>query len=83
DKRGPFSKSLYGFADFQFTERVARCRIVSLEGKVVHEFSRHPDDFVTVTFTTPSDVAVPRTPRSINRPDAPTTSATTRSADAG
>src|SRR3712207_8391536 len=51
------SKSLYGFADFQFTEQLARCRIVSIHGNVVHEFARHPDDQVTVTFTTPSDVA--------------------------
>jgi 3',5'-cyclic AMP phosphodiesterase CpdA len=83
DKRGPFSKSQYGFADLQFTQRVARCRIVSLDGKVLHEFARHPDDQVTVTFTTASDVAVPRTPKSINRPDAPTTRATTKPTDAG
>jgi hypothetical protein len=73
DKRGPFSKSTYGFADFQFAEQSAKCRIVSRDGKVIHEFTRAPDGAVTVNFTTPSDVAVPRTPKSINRPDLPAT----------
>ena len=76
DKRGPFSRSLYGFADFHLTDSLAKVRLVSGEGNIVHEFTRNPASKVNVNFTTPSDVAVPRTPRSINRPDAPTTAAT-------
>ncbi len=71
DRRGPFSKSTFGFADLQFTPDCAKCRLVSGSGKVIHEFSRTPDNKVTVTFTTPSDVAIARTPKSIARPDLP------------
>jgi hypothetical protein len=70
DQRGPFSKSVMGFADIQFTPTTAKCRLVSGEGKVLHEFARSHDRVVNVTFTTPSDVATARTPKSVARPDA-------------
>ncbi len=69
DQRGPFSRSIMGFTDIQFTPTVAKCRIVSGEGKVMHEFARSHDRKVTVTFTTSSDVAIARTPKSVARPD--------------
>ena len=83
DKRGPFSKSVVGFADLSFTESEARCRLVAGEaGKILHEFMRSRDGEVKLTFTTPSDVATPRTPKSIARPDAemPATTSATRAA---
>ncbi|HEX8522297.1 MAG TPA: metallophosphoesterase [Tepidisphaeraceae bacterium] len=69
NRRGPFSRSVTGFADIQFNGESAKCRLVSGEGKVIHEFARTRDRKVNITFTTPSDVAVPRTPKSVARPD--------------
>jgi len=80
DKRGMFSRSAYGFADFQFTDEIARCRLVGSDAAVLHEFTRAKDGAVTLNFTTKSDPAVPRTPRSINRPDVPASGPATQPA---
>ena len=80
DKRGMFSRSAYGFADFQFTDEIARCRLVGSDAAVLHEFTRAKDGAVTLNFTTKSDPAIPRTPRSINRPDVPASGPATQPA---
>jgi hypothetical protein len=78
DKRGPFSQSEMGFADFNFTPTRATVRIVDSSGRAVHEFERSPDGKLRVLLSTASDPAKPRTPKSINRPDAPASRATTK-----
>lgn len=74
DRRGPFSKSMNGFAHLQFTPQRMIVRLIDQEGNVVHTFERTHDGQVQVLQTIPSDVGRPRTPKSINRPEtAPTT----------
>jgi hypothetical protein len=77
DKRGPFSKALNGFADLEFTDRRARVRLISGgDGSTLHEFTRAPDGAVTVIQSVPSDVAIPRTVKSITRGGEETTKPT-------
>lgn len=81
DVRGPFSRSVYGFADLQFTEERATVRYISgTDGTVLHAFTRTKAGKVNVIQTTPSDRATPRTVRSITRPDAASAATTTRAA---
>ena len=72
DKRGPFSKSEHGFAHLTFTPTDITVRLIGHEGQLLHEFTRDKSGEVKVTKTTPSDPAVPRTVRTITRPDATT-----------
>jgi hypothetical protein len=68
DRRGPFSKAAHGFAHLTFTPQLATARLVSGDdASVLHEFTRTPVGIVKVTRSTPSDVAVPRTVKSITR----------------
>jgi hypothetical protein len=69
DRRGPFSKSMHGFAELRFTPESLVVSFVDVDGQIAHSFRRTADKSVTILKTTPSDVAVPRTPRSITRPD--------------
>ncbi len=58
DRRGPFSRSVHGFADFHFTPDQATVQLVSADGVVLHAFNRSAaDGKVTVTLNTPSDKA--------------------------
>lgn len=69
DKRGPFSKSAYGFCELTIDATSARVRFLSYKGALLHEFVRLPARKVRVIDTTPSDKAVPRTVKSITRGD--------------
>lgn len=69
DKRGPFSKSVYGFVHLSFSEDQVRVKFLDKAQNVLHEFTRDPRGKVDVLRTTQSDVAVPRTPKSITRGD--------------
>lgn len=69
DKRGPFSKSAFGFAYLAVSEDELRVRLIDKDLNRLHEFVRRSDERVEVTFTTPSDVATPRTPKSVTRGD--------------
>jgi hypothetical protein len=80
DKRGPFSQSEMGFADFNFTPTRAVVRLVDSTGRVLHEFEKTKDGKSRVLVSTASDRAKPRTPKSINRPDAPASGSTTKPA---
>jgi hypothetical protein len=69
DRRGPFAKSSYGFGHLSVTRDALTVRLINDSARVVHEFRRSRDGEVTVLQTSPSDVAMPRTRRSITRPD--------------
>jgi hypothetical protein len=73
DKRGPFSVSENGFADFHFTPSRAVVRLVSSDGSILHEFEKMPDGKTRVLSSVPSDRAIPRTVKSITRQDLPVT----------
>src|SRR3954451_9381726 len=76
DRRGPFSKSMNGFAHLQFTPQHIVVRLLDQQGEPVHTFERDHDGQVQVLQTTPSDVGKPRTAKTINRPDLATQPAT-------
>jgi len=57
DLRGPFSRSVTGFASMRFTQEAINVQLVSGEGKVVHEFTRDSSGTINVLRTTPSDKA--------------------------
>ena len=79
DARGPFSRSLQGFADLNFTPDKVTVRYIGVDGRVVHAFERaRRGGKVKVLETTGTDRAVPRTVKDVTRPDAATRSATTR-----
>jgi hypothetical protein len=69
DRRGPFSKSLYGFAHLTFRAELATVRLVDRERRVVHAFSRDREGNIRILDSSASDVAQPRTPRSVTRDD--------------
>jgi hypothetical protein len=72
DRRGPFSRSLNGFAHFTFTPQQVLVKFVDQRGEVVHAFQRARDGAVAVIDSTGSDLAQPRSIKSITRPDATT-----------
>jgi hypothetical protein len=76
DARGPFSRSLQGFADLNFTPDRVTVRYIGVDGSVVHAFERTRGGKVTVLQTTGTDRAVPRSVKDVTRPDAATRSAT-------
>lgn len=76
DARGPFSRSVHGFADLNFTPDRVRVRYIGLDGNLLHAFERTRGGNVKVTETTASDPAKPRKVRDVTRPDAATRSAT-------
>ena len=73
DRRGPFSKSIYGFTDISVTPESCSVKFVGTDGEIVHAFERTRSGDVRVIESRKSDVAVPRTPRSINRSELPET----------
>ncbi|HTL30488.1 MAG TPA: metallophosphoesterase, partial [Tepidisphaeraceae bacterium] len=77
DKRGPFSQSELGFADFSFTPAKATVRLVDSTGRILHEFEKTRNGKSRVLSSTDSDPAQPRTVKSITRQDLPTTKPTT------
>jgi hypothetical protein len=81
DKRGPFSKSSFGFASMRFTPDEMIVKLISGDGEMLHEFHRTPAGNVKTIETEPSDIATPRTVKSIVRggDDTSTTKPTTRS----
>lgn len=76
DRRGPFSRSVYGFADLQITPEKFTVKFVGRDDVIEHAFERTSSGTVRVIQQGDQDKAVPRTPRSISRPDR---AATTRS----
>lgn len=77
DRRGPFSKSSYGFADLNITPTKLTVRFIGGEGQVLHAFERIKSGEVDVIKGGERDVAKPRTPRSINQPERPATDRST------
>jgi 3',5'-cyclic AMP phosphodiesterase CpdA len=69
DQRGPFSKSMQGFAHLQFTPERMTVKLIDRDGNVVHAFERNHAGQVHILQTSPSDVGKPRTPKTITRPD--------------
>jgi hypothetical protein len=55
DNRGPFSRSLMGFADLLFTPDNVTVRYIDSGSEEVHEFQRFPNGKVTVIHTTGDD----------------------------
>ena len=79
DRRGPFSKSTYGFADLNITPTTVTVKFIGPDGKVLHAFERTKSGDVEVLKPGQRDPAKPRTARTINQPDQPaTTRSTTR-----
>lgn len=72
DSRGPFSRSIQGFADLNFSPERVVVRFVGTDGSVLHSFERTRDGKVNVLETTASSPAVPLTLKEITRPDAAT-----------
>ncbi len=69
DRRGPFSRSINGFAHLRFTPDHVDVRFIGPDGSVVHAARRKDDSVVTVMKSEGTDVAQPRTIKSITRPD--------------
>lgn len=61
DDRGPFSRTLNGFLHLQLTPELATGKIVSVNGEVVHEFTRTLDGKIKVIRTTGCDKPAPDT----------------------
>jgi tartrate-resistant acid phosphatase type 5 len=57
DARGPFSRSILGFADFRFDPQSVTVSLVGVDGTVLHSFSRDADGKVATLINTPSDKA--------------------------
>jgi hypothetical protein len=76
DRRGPFSRSVYGFVHLRITPRETTVKFIDQKGGVIHAFERDASGKVRVIDTTGIDVAQPRTVKSITRPDAATRPAT-------
>jgi tartrate-resistant acid phosphatase type 5 len=57
DNRGPFSKSVIGFAAFDFTPEKTAVRLLGGDGALLHEFTRDSAGHVVVAHTTPGDKA--------------------------
>lgn len=57
DNRGPFSKSVAGFADFDIRPEAITVQMVDIDGAVDHAFRRDKDGAVTTLTNTPSDAA--------------------------
>ena len=55
DDRGPFSRTLYGFFHLHLTPDQAAGKLVCVDGKVVHEFTRSATGEVKVVQTTGRD----------------------------
>ena len=77
DRRGPFSRSAYGFVHLRITPQKTTVKFIDQKGGVIHAFERDAGGHVRVIDTTGRDVAQPRTVKSITRPDAATRPATT------
>lgn len=56
DNRGPFSRSLAGFAAFSFDPDMLTVNLIGEDGTVLHTFTRTKAGVVTVTHTTLSDL---------------------------
>ncbi|MDP9174013.1 MAG: hypothetical protein M3O30_09130 [Planctomycetota bacterium] len=57
DNRGPFSRSMLGFADMVFTADKAAIKFIDREGKDVHRFEKTRDGTVENLFSTGMDKA--------------------------
>jgi hypothetical protein len=67
DIRGPFSKSIFGFAAMNFTPQAITVRLVANDGETLHAFKRMPDGRIEILEAGESDPAQPRTIGSISR----------------
>jgi hypothetical protein len=66
DVRGPFSRSILGFADFRLDDQSATVALIGGDGHAVHSFERDADGSVRILFTTKSDPATTHPLRVIN-----------------
>jgi hypothetical protein len=57
DQRGPFSRSLYGFAHLELTPERAIVKYIDPQGQIVHAFERTKAGEVKMISSTPSDKA--------------------------
>jgi len=57
DRRGPFSRSVHGFAAFDVNGDLATVSLLDADGRTLHEFTRDHAGLVKVTLNTPSDKA--------------------------
>jgi hypothetical protein len=69
DRRGPFSRRMNGFGEIRATPEQLIVNVIDVHGSVVHAFARTLDGRVQVLQGAARDVAIPRTMKSINRPD--------------
>jgi hypothetical protein len=84
NRRGPFSKAANGYAHLSFTPDLSTVRILAADNELLHAFTRTRDSQIKVLKSTASDVAIPRTVKSISRPDLttqPSGKATTKRKD--
>lgn len=70
DRRGPFSRSVHGFAHISFTPDAVVVRFVDVDRRTVHAVERSRDGTVRVLDSIESDAAPPRTMKSITPPGA-------------
>jgi tartrate-resistant acid phosphatase type 5 len=59
DNRGPFSRSVMGFANLTFTADKATVTYYDSTGKILHQFEKSRDGKVTILENSPSDKATP------------------------
>ena len=71
DNRGPFSRSIAGFADFSFTPDQTTVELLSGTGSVVHAFTGTKSGTVTITLNTASDLRTTQPLRLIQGFDVP------------
>ncbi len=57
DQRGPFSRSVLGFAEFEFGLNAATVSLVDGTGATLHSFRRDADGSIHILISTPSDKA--------------------------
>jgi hypothetical protein len=69
DQRGPFSKSVLGFADLHFSPDTMAVELIGAKDNVLHAFERDHSGKVTVTANTPSDPATTKPLKVINGGD--------------
>ncbi len=75
DNRGPFSRSVTGFAAFAFTPEKADVRLIGGDGVLLHEFTRDPAGHIAIAKTTPGDKATTHPLEVIQGLDTPPTPA--------
>ncbi|MGE5609315.1 MAG: metallophosphoesterase [Bacillota bacterium] len=71
DDRGPFGRSLYGFAHVRVSASAVAVKLIDgLTGKTVHEFAENRQGETTIVMTTPNDKPIPVS-QQIGKPNTP------------